>query len=241
MPPVVFPVFPLVSRACGWAENVVKNLILKGVQSTKKVKIMAKVMTIGFENMDKLNTVEAVLTAMGIKYIVEDLTPTVKEAKIQAQAQADDYGCSVQITAQDGVEVVATPKKAKTEELNEDCKWLEDNSDKNAPKLSETKKTEKKAKTKKTSTKRTTKTTDDFDTELYRKVAGELGVIGKKGAVYKFARKTVYDGMSEVKKSKSGKLTAKVKKALMAQLLTEAKAKGLQWYIDSVTKAAKAQ
>ena len=90
----------------------------------------------------------------------------------------------------------------------------------------------------KAETKRTKNVTDGFDTKLYHQIATELGVMGKKGSVYKFARRTVYDGMNE---AKNGKLSAKVKKALMAQLLTEAKAKGLQWYIDSVAKAAKAQ
>lgn len=140
---------------------------------------MAKILTIGFENMDKMAEVEGVLKALGIKYTVKDV---VKAENVNAPASN-----KVDTKAKDEVK-------------------------KSAPR----------------------KNSSNFDRELYIKCATELGVLGKSG-VYKFARQTVYDAMSEVGKSKSGKLTKTVIKSLHKQLLTEAQRLGLQWYIDKVS------
>ena len=67
----------------------------------------------------------------------------------------------------------------------------------------------------------------EFDRKKYLKVAKALNVLGNHG-VYKFARKTVYDGM------KYSRLTANIKKSLLAQLKTEAEKNGIQWYLDSL-------
>lgn len=152
---------------------------------------MAKVLTIGFENMDTMATVEAVLTAMGIKYLVKE----AESAKVEA------------------------PKKAE--------------------------KAEKESKSKaKTSTKKDTKKgSEDFDYELYKSIAEQLGVYGKHGC-YKFARPTVKGLMQHPEYlTKAGKLQAKVKKSTLATLLTVAQTDGIQWYIDSVAsgKVAKVQ
>ena len=183
---------------------------------------MAKVLTIGFENMDTMATVEAILTGMGIKYLVKDLTPTVEEAQIMAQKMADESNCSCMVTARDEkgelVEVSAKPKKAEK---------------KSAPK----KESKSKAKTS------TKKGSEDFDYELYKAIAEQLGVYGKHGC-YRFARPTVKSLMQHPEYlTKSGKLQAKVKKSTLATLLTVAQTDGIQWYIDSVAsgKVAKVQ
>ena len=156
---------------------------------------MAKVLTIGFENMDTMATVEAILTGMGIKYLVKE----VESAKVEE------------------------PKKAEKAEK------------KSAPKK------ESKAKT---STKKDTKKgSEDFDYELYKSIAEQLGVYGKHGC-YRFARPTVKGLMQHPEYlTKSGKLQAKVKKSTLATLLTVAQTDGIQWYIDSVAsgKVAKVQ
>ena len=184
---------------------------------------MAKIITIQFANMDKCALVEAVLSGMGIQYGIKEVElpkssekKLIEEAQKSAQEEANKSNCSVQIsvpTDNGYVEVTAEPKKAEKETG------------------------------KKPAPKKDTKSSDGFDVELYHEVARELGVMGVKGKVYHFARQTVYDGMSEVKKSKRGKMTAKVRKALLAQLLTEAQRLGIQWYIDKVAedKVAKAQ
>ena len=103
----------------------------------------------------------------------------------------------------------------------------------------ESKKAEKKAAEPKKAPKKSsekTEVSDDFNRDLYLKCANALEVVGKHG-VYKFARKTVYDAMSEVEKSKSHRLTKNVLKSLKAQLLTVAQTEGIQWYIDKVAQA----
>ena len=156
---------------------------------------MAKVLTIGFENMDTMATVEAILTGMSIKYLVKE----VESAKAEE------------------------PKKAEKAEK------------KSAPKK------ESKAKT---STKKDTKKgSEDFDYELYKSIAEQLGVYGKHGC-YRFARPTVKGLMQHPEYlTKAGKLQAKVKKSTLATLLTVAQTDGIQWYIDSVAsgKVAKVQ
>ena len=102
-------------------------------------------------------------------------------------------------------------------------------------KAAEPKKAPKKS-SKKAETKTETKTSDEFNRDLYVKCANALDVVGKHG-VYRFARKTVYDAMSEVEKSKSHRLTKNVLKSLKAQLLTVAQTEGIQWYIDKVAQA----
>ena len=110
----------------------------------------------------------------------------------------------------------------------EDAPRIEAETKSETKKVAETKKTPK-AKAK-------AKSNDDFDRELYLKCASALDVVGKHG-VYHFARKTVYDAMSEVNKSKSHRLTKNVIKSLKAQLLTVAQTEGIQWYIDKVATA----
>lgn len=107
---------------------------------------------------------------------------------------------------------------------------------KDEPKKAEKKVAEPKKAPKKSSKKAEPKTSDEFNRDLYVKCANALDVVGKHG-VYKFARKTVYDAMSEVEKSKSHRLTKNVLKSLKAQLLTVAQTEGIQWYIDKVAQA----
>lgn len=158
---------------------------------------MAKVLTIGFENMDTMATVEAVLTAMGIKYLVKE----AESAKVEE------------------------PKKTEKAEK------------KSAPKK------ESKSKAKASTKKDTKKGSEDFDYELYKSIAEQLGVYGKHGC-YRFARPTVKGLMQHPEYlTKAGKLQAKVKRSTLATLLTVAQTDGIQWYIDSVAsgKVAKVQ
>ena len=113
--------------------------------------------------------------------------------------------------------------------------------------VEEPKKAEKKTTGKKSSDKKgkdvAKKGSEDFDYELYKSIAEQLGVYGKHGC-YRFARPTVKSLMQHPEYlTKAGKLQAKVKKSALATLLTVAQTDGLQWYIDSVAsgKVAKVQ
>lgn len=94
----------------------------------------------------------------------------------------------------------------------------------------------KESKKKSDAPKNKTKSDDGFDRELYLELGEHFGVTTKRG-VARFARQTIYDAMSEVAKSKSGKLTKRAEKAIWKQLMAEAARFGEAWAIKMVEEA----